>query len=486
MTDDIANVYRQLAVRYFDRGNLNKVTKIWEKLLEIKPGDDETLKNLVHAYFLRANDYAKAEQFTYAIRYWEKAWELDSTNADIAHNLALAHENRDELQEAVKYWKAAATGWKRQGSAGEKEILKARMHTVHIHLADIALKADNMGRAIAECHQALRYAPEDVRTIVRLANLHLMQGSGNKAVQLLSRARRLSPEDADILQQLSLAYAMKGDFNHSVECIKEILKIDPGNQLYQEMVGQHYLSRAEDALRMKKHAAALRLLDEGLEICPGDIDLRAFVGAVYLDMKDKHKAEVAFQETIAISSTDPTDAAKPYIAVAYHYLGNEMEDDAEVYFAKLIELDPGNPHVYVDIAREYCAFDLCVQSRKYFEKAKKMNPGDPSVLLHIVEVLMERECAEYGLPYAKELMKIASDDPRSYYLLGLAYHFSDMSDEAMDTLLEGTDVAEQTGDDEMMDKIEGLYSHIEFENSFGRLGRRALEQLRRMFGDMEE
>lgn len=36
--------------------------------------------------------------------------------------------------------------------------------------------------------------------------------------------------------------------------------------------------------------------------------------------------------------------AKTYITVAHHYLDNKMVDDAEVYFAKAIELDPNNPH----------------------------------------------------------------------------------------------------------------------------------------------
>ena len=477
MKDDMANIYRQLAAKYFDREDLDKAVKIWEKLSKVEPGDEGSRSNLVHAYFLRGNDYAKAEKITYAIRYWEKAWELDSENVDIAHNLALAHEKRNELETAAEYWKEAATGWKRQRSASSnREILKARMYTVHTHLADIALNMDNMGRAIAEYRQALRYSPEEVETIVRLANLHMMQGGGDSAIQLLTRARRLSPTDTDILQQLSLAYAMKGKINQSIDCIKEVLKIDPGNQLYREMVGQYYLGRAEDALGMKKHRIALNYLNEGLEICPDNIELRAVVGAVYLNMGDKSEAEDAFQTAIAINSMD----AKPYITVAHHYLDNEIVDDAEAYFAKAVELDPDDPHVYVDIASEYCSFDMCKQALEYFEKAKKVKPGDAFVMIHIVEVMMKHDC-EYGIQYAKELMSVAPNDPKSHFFLGLAYHLNDMDDEAMDTLIEGTDVAEKTDDDEMLDEIESLFSHIEFERSFG-----GFRQMVDMLDDMEE
>ena len=485
MKDDMANIYRQLAYRYFDRGDLARVTKIWEKLLEVQPEDDETRDNLVHAYFLRANDYAETEQIIYAIRYWEKAWELDSTNTEIAHNLALAYEKRNELAKAAEYWKAAVTGWKRQMATGksDKEVLKARMHTVHAHLADIALRTDNLGRAIVEYDQALRYAPEDVGTIVKLADLHMVDGNSNKAIQLLSRARRLSPKDTDVLQQLSYAYVMKGDLSRSMECMREILKIDPNNELYQEMVGQYYLARATDDLNANKHKSALRFLNEGLEVCPNNTELQAFAGAVYLGMGDKLEAEAVFQKIIAV---DPTDTG-PYIIAAHHYLENDMIDDAESYFAKVIELDPDNPQLYIDIADEYCCLHICKQSRKYLEMAKKMRPGDATTLTAIVESLMGQECGEYGVPYAKELMSVAPDDPKSYFFLGLAYYFDDMEDEAMDTLLEGLEIAEETENDEMIDEIEGLYSHIEFGGSpFGNLWDEELAELMNEFRNILE
>jgi len=464
--DDMADVYRQLAVRYFNRDDLSKVVEIWEKLLEVEPEDDEARRNLVHAYFLRGNDRAKAEKFADAIKHWEKAWELDSTNVGIAHNLALAYEKQNKLGEAAKYWKTAVSGWKRQmssASGGEKEVLQARMHTVHTHLADIALEEDNTGRAIAEYRQALRYAPKEVRTIVKLADLYMMEGSSDRAIDYLSQARRLSPKDTDVLEQMSFAYLMRGSFSQSVECMKEILRVDPGNQLYRELVGGYYLDRAEDMLTGKKHEAALRFINEGLEVCPGNIKLQAFVGAVYLNMGNKPKAEAAFREIIAKNPMD----TKTYLAVAHQYLNNDMMDDASGYFAEAIKLAPGNPYTYIDIASEYCHFDMCEDARRYFEMAKKLKPGDASILMAIVDKLLKRECSEYGLQYAKELMSIAPDDPKSYFLLGLAYHLGDMNDEALDTLTAGMDIAKKTGNKEVFEEIDDLFHHIEFERSVG-------------------
>jgi hypothetical protein len=80
---------------------------------------------------------------------------------------------------------------------------------------------------------------------------------------------------------------------------------------------------------------------------------------------------------------------------------------------------------------------------------------------------MKRECSEYGLEYARELMSMAPDDPKSYFFLGLAYHLGDMDDEALNTLIKGMDVAAKTGDDETFDEIDDLLHHIEFERTVG-------------------
>jgi hypothetical protein len=63
-------------------------------------------------------------------------------------------------------------------------------------------------------------------------------------------------------------------------------------------------------------------------------------------------------------------------------------------------------------------------------------------------------------------MDMAPKDPTSYLLLGLAYHSSDMNDEAMDILIQGTGIAEQAGDDRMIEEMEDLFSYIEFEKTF--------------------
>lgn len=463
--DDVISVYRQLVPIYFDKGNLSKVVKIWEKLIELDPEDEETKKNLVHAYFLRGNDYAKSERFTYAIKYWQKAWDLDSTNPDLAHNLALAYEKQNKPRLASKYWQESAKGWKYRiyKNPNERDILKARLHGVHSHLASIALETDNIKKAIEEYREALKYVPEDVDTMIKISYLYIIDWDANNALKELEQANRLRPNDIDILHQMFMAYTMKKNIPRAIDCMREILKLDPSNEIYRKFLSDYYIERAEEARDDGKYKSALKFLEDGLEILTDNIELKTMVGGIYLKMEDEEKAEATFEEIIAINPKDP----KIYMAIGRQYLEDDMIDRAESYFAQTIELAHDDPYIYIDIADQYCHIDDCDGANRYFEKAKDKGAKDINVLISIVERLLKRKCADYSIKYAKELVSLYLENPKAYYLLGVAYHIDENDDEAEKVLKKGRAIALKKSNFEVLDNIEGMLHHLRIEKTFG-------------------
>ena len=479
--DKIVETYRQLVPRYYDRGDLSKVVKIWEKILEIDQEDTEVRKNLVHAYFIRGNDYAKAEKLTYAIKCWEKAWELNPKNIDIAHNLALAYEKRNEFTKATKYWREASIGWKKQISSSntsEKEILKTRLHNVHIHLVEIALQEDNLDKAILECIQAIRYDPNNVNIILKLANLYIIQRRFNMAIKQLLDARRLNPTDIIILQEMAFAYAMNRDMNRSVQCVKEILKIEPNNNEARELLTRYYIENANEAYYMDKHKIALGILWEGLDILPDSVAIQAHIGAVYLDMGDKAKAESAFQEAISMKPAEP----RSYIIVACHYLDREMLNTAEEYFKKAIDIDQANHRNYIDVAIEYGDYGMFDLMHKYLEMAKNVRQGDISILEDMIKELLSQDFPNQAAQYADELINMSPSNPKLYLLAAEAYHLDDDNDEAQNVLEKGMKVANDIGDNETIDEIKNFKHHIQYHGWFGKFE----ESIGRFVDDDEE
>jgi len=481
--DDMIDVYHQLVPIYFDRGNLGKAVNIWEKLIELDPEDVETKRNLVHAYFLKGNEHAISERFTYAVKYWHKAYELDPTNPDLAHNMALAYEKQEKPALASKYWQEAAKGWKREISRNpdKANALKARLHSVHSHLATMALELDNIGKAVEEFREALSYVPDDVDTMSRLSYLYIINRDFGKAIRELEKAYRLDPKNIDILHQMSVAYAMKGNMPRSADCIRELLKIDPGNELYKNLMKDYYLARARDAQDDGKYKFALGFLEDALEVLPDNIELQTMVGGVYLGMKEVDKAEDTFEKVIASNQKDP----KVYLAIGHQYLENEMIEPAESYFAQAIELEPDNPYLYVDIADQYCDVDMCKNANRYFEKAKDKGAGDIKVLIRIVEQLLQRECGTYSIEYAKELVESYPENTRSYYLLGTAYHIDGMNDEAEKVLKQGRDMAAENKDYETLDNFEKMLHHVSMEKNLGVSWEDMLKKLEDIMDDFD-
>jgi tetratricopeptide (TPR) repeat protein len=466
--NEMLETYRQLVPRYYDRGNLSKVVKIWEKILEIDQEDAEVRKNLVHAYFIRGNDYAKAEKLTYAIKCWERAWELDPKNIDIAHNLALACEQKNEFTKATKYWREASIGWKKQMSSSnpsEKELLKTRLHNIHIHLAEIALREDNLNKAILECIQAIRYNPNNVNTILKLANFYVIQRRFDMAIKQLLDARRLSPTDINILQEMAFAYARNNDINRSVQCIKEMLKIEPENKNTQELLTAYYIENANDASYMGKNTTALGILREGLDTLPDSVDIQAYIGAIYLDMGDKAKAESAFQEAISMKPAE----SHTYIIIACQYLDKEMLDTADKYFKKAIDIDPSNHHNYINIAIEYCDYDVFDLAHKYLEMAKNVRQGDVSIVEDIIKELLRQDFSDQAVQYADELINMAPLNPKFYLLAAEAHHLNGENDKAQNILEKGMKVANDIGDNETINEINNFERHIKYYGWFDNL-----------------
>ncbi len=249
---------------------------------------------------------------------------------------------------------------------------------------------------------------------------------------------------------------MKGDTKRSIESVKAILKIDPKDQLSQEMLIQYYLDHAEDAMDMGNSKSAFAYLNEGLELFPNNIKLRAFIGAVYLSKGDKASAESAFNETIGVDPQNP----KTYIVIGHHYLNEDMFFEAEEYFSKAVKLSPDDHRVYIDIAAEYCEIENCNQAQKYFKMAKNTKTNDAGIVADIVEHLIRWDCLEYSLKYAKDLVAMAPHDPRSYLLLARAYNINGKVKDALKALEKGIRLAKDKGDSEILEEMEEISHHL--------------------------
>lgn len=264
---------------------------------------------------------------------------------------------------------------------------------------------------------------------------------------------------------LSIAYMMNHEVYRSIQCLKDILKIEPDNEDARRILIEYYTDASEDALLDENYKRALIILREGLDACPESVELQASMGAVYLDMDDKAKAEELFRSAINMESDDH----RSYLTVARHYISRDMLTEAEEYFKQAMDIDPRNYRVYIDIATEYLKSDLVGKAQEYLEMAEKLRPNDITLIEEIIRCMMKEELYEHAVSYADRLLKMKPISAKHFLIAAGVYHDAKDNKTAIDLLEKGKKIAQKTNDSEILDKMNILEAHIRFGAIFDRL-----------------
>ncbi len=157
-----ANEYNEAGIRYMKSQEYKDAVDAFEEAYGKAP-DNETIKrNLTHAYAALANEYAERGVWDEAIRFGEKALELDNTNHVLKQNLSVLYNNYAYEQ----------------------------------------MKNGMPDNAYANLKEALRYDESNWAAYVSLGRIMYDQGEIKEAVKYWTEAVSLNPELTAIKQQL--------------------------------------------------------------------------------------------------------------------------------------------------------------------------------------------------------------------------------------------------------------------------------------------
>jgi tetratricopeptide (TPR) repeat protein len=233
-----------------------------------------------------------------------------------------------------------------------------------------------MDKAIAEYEKLLKEDPKDVRTLLKIGDIHVRKGASKeacatyqavatqyaeqgffqKAVAVYKQILVLDPNQREILEKLGEMYKLlnltsdaistyeqifaastqSGNAQRALEVLKELAQLEPKNAAgwlrYAEALSE--AKRTDEALRMYETAGAL-LKDEGrledfIKVAeriafhrPGDPSLACEVAELYLDKGDTRSALVKLQSSF---KENPTDVRTlELLARAFQQLGQNSK-----------------------------------------------------------------------------------------------------------------------------------------------------------------
>lgn len=313
--------------------------KYFEKAREIDPMEVET-------YFNLGNLYANMEQYEKAEEQFKKIILIDKKNGLVYFNLGNISFLRDNIEKGVEYYnKAVANGYEEAnlyynlGMVYEetdnflfavrnysKAIAKEPLNPEY-RLKQIALyiRNDKLDEALEALEELNQYCPDIFEGYHFRFEIYCAQGKFEEAEKVINRAIELFPKDVSLFYNKIRLINIQGDYENALTMIEEAEKME----------GFEVEARNLDFERAKIYAqkedveSTINYLEKCINYEEGEIDyeVRYFIMNAYLAANNYEKvlenAEVLAKEEDGESSY--IMSAIYYRALSLKMLGREEE-----------------------------------------------------------------------------------------------------------------------------------------------------------------
>ena len=326
------------------------------------------------------------------------------------------------------------------------------------YLAHLHRDAGALDDAADRFEAARRLQPDDMAILVWLGDVRLAQGDAEDAEPLFSRALSLYPDSLSARFGLARTALMRGDFGAAARGLEEILALEPSATAAHYPLGQAYLSlgeteRAQEHLRQREAAdirpadplmATLdRLLESaqayetrgiealdredwdgavaafrrGLEIDPGDVELRHRLGTALYLRGDLRAARTELERAASESPELPQaqyslgvllqdegrhrEAAERFAAalrarssyvearlrLAFSLRRSGDPEGAVAEYRRVLRTDPDLVEAAFGEAMALVVLHRWGDARARLEQAAEAHPGDPGVAHALARLL---------------------------------------------------------------------------------------------------
>ena len=231
-------------------------TKI--EVTQVSIADVTTNSIDAYHYFLRGREEWSRFYWEDAIRFLEKAVEIDSTFASAYFYLATAHLNYGNWVESKMILKKAK-------AVSETATDKEKLYIDAFYSSNIEKDEDKFFDLLK---QITKKYPKEKRAHFYLANDYYMgKKLYQKAIEELKKAIELDSNYGDAINSLAYVYSDIGDFENAIEWLKRYAAVSPGNANPFDSMGEIYIrmGRLDEAIAKYKEALEIRP-DFGSEI----------------------------------------------------------------------------------------------------------------------------------------------------------------------------------------------------------------------------
>ena len=413
-----AVTFEKLIALYQRLEQPEKMTEMFEKLIELFPADTDYLRRLGEAQW-RSGEIDLAKQT------WERLIS-DTPEARQLAELASWYEIYDFPDDAIKFYRQAIeiTPNKEWSFRLAEHLFEKGDNDAAISTWESVLNPDTAGaaeyaevaaifdafqqteKAEAAWSKAIEHDPENLDYDLQLARNLMRQEKFTDAVTAFTRLTDQS--DNIYFQERGEAgrldaYSQLGILDEKQKEWEQELLDSPDSL---EVLGR--LARLYQ--RAGQRESALTLLEKRTQLEPNNTDfrrdlIRAFKSGRYVDE--------AIEELLKLAAADKTRARVYYQELLEIYLSLDLRDEAIKTGETIIALAPADAEARLDLAQVYTLYRRQEDGLQQYRYALRLEPNEPDYQRQYGEaLLLEKKYGEAQLAFQRMLDTAKEDDTR--------------------------------------------------------------------------
>jgi tetratricopeptide (TPR) repeat protein len=269
----------------------------------------------------------------------------------------------------------------------------------------------NQTLAIDYFNQVLKIDEANHNAYYELAQIYFKKGDLGSAKEYAQKATAIKTDNEWYWLLLANIYQEQQDYTLLIYALDELIKIAPDKLDYSfdKANALFMIGKVDDAL--VQYNALEKLVGLSDQVLLGR-------QKIFLKKNQLEKAAVDLEQVI---KNNPSDV-RYYLFLGDLYYANDKVNDALIVYQKALVLDGNNPFTRLAIAQIY---DIQKKPKESFEQLKiAFEQPDLNIdqkvklIIKYFDAFPDPKALEYAYELSKILIKVHSNDPKSYSLYG--------------------------------------------------------------------
>lgn len=235
---------------------------------------------------------------------------------------------------------------------------------------------NNVPYAEADVRAAMELDSTNPKVLLQWGDIHFYRNQTRQSKEAWEKCIELDPQNVDCRLKLAELYSIVQNYRESLRIVNKVLELDPSQPVAYFIKGNNIRDLTGDT------AQAIRYVQEAIERDP------------------EYWAAIDYAAVMLSAIHDPK---------------------AEVYFKRLIELNPNSQQSYYKMGMFYMDQQMWNEAIEAFTKATQLNPSDAEAFFNLGYIHLELGVNDVALMYFDKSIQARQINHRAYYGRGFVY-----------------------------------------------------------------